>query len=148
MTANIKHTGNIIEIKTSRSPYKQIEYPNWAMEGDGDFGGVNYSVGTSCLSQPFLMVAETHAHDFDQIISFTNADQRYPKELDADIEFTMGEEGKLETYLIDYAACIYIPAGILHGPLNIKRVGKPIIFRDVTLYPWHSVRPLPKASER
>lgn len=148
MTSNIKHTKNVIEIKPVMSPYKQIEYPNWAMSGENDFDGTTYSVGTSCLTQPFLMVEETHAHDFDQMLFFVNADLRAPKDLDAEIEITIGEEGKLEKHLIDYAACVHIPAGTLHGPVNIKKVNRPIIFTDVTLSPTHSVRPLPEASKR
>ena len=148
MTVNVKHTENVIEIKTIMSHYKQVEYPNWAMSGENDFSGTCYSVGTSCLTQPFVMVEETHSHDFDQMLFFVNADLRKPKDFDAEIEITLGEEGKLETYLIDYAACIYIPAGTLHGPLNIKKVNQPITFTDVTLSPTHSIRPLPKASEK
>ena len=149
MTTNTKHTNNIIEVKGVMSPYKQVEYPNWAMSGENDFGGTNYSVGTSCLTQPFVMVEDTHSHDFDQILSFVNADRREPKDFHAEIEITIGEsEEKLEKYLIDYAACVYIPAGTLHGPVNIKKVDQPIIFTDITLSPTHSVRPLPKASER
>ena len=130
------------------SLYKQVEYPNWAMSGENDFNGTRYSVGTSCLTQPFVMVEDTHAHDFDQILFFVNADLRKPKDFDAEIEITLGEEGKLKKYLINYAACVYIPAGTLHGPLNIKKINQPITFTDVTLSPSHSVRPLPKASKR
>jgi len=148
MTENIKHTNNIIEIKPVMSHFKQVEYPNWAMSGQDDFNGTNYSVGTSYLTKPFSMVEETHSHDFDQILFFVNADLRKPKDFHAEIEITLQEDEKLEKHLIDYAACVHIPAGTLHGPLNIKKISQPIIFTDVTLYPTHSVRPLPEASKR
>jgi hypothetical protein len=148
MAENIKRTQNILEIKTIKSLFKQIEYPNWAVSGEKDFNGTNYSVGTSYLTKPFVMVEETHSHDFDQILFFVNADLRKPKDFDAEVEMTLEEEGKLEKHLINYAACVYIPAGTLHCPLYIKKVNKPITFVDVTLSPRHSIRPLPKTSEK
>ena len=148
MTHNIKHTKNVIEIKPVMSPYKQIEYPNWALSGEKDFDGTSYSVGTSYLTQPFVMIEDTHSHDFDQILFFVNADLRKPKDFHAEIEITMGEGGKLKKHLINYASCVYIPAGTPHGPVNVIKVDHPITFTDVTLSPTHSVRPVPKASER
>ena len=148
MAENIKHTNNIIEIKPKTSPFKQIEYPNWALSGEKDFAGASYSVGTSYLTQPFLMVEDTHSHDFDQILFFVNADLRKPKDFHAEIEITLEEDGELGKHIIDYAACVYIPAGTQHGPVAIRKVDQPITFTDVTLSPAHSDRPIPKASER
>jgi hypothetical protein len=148
MSGNIR-LGNVIELGTQMSHYKQIEYPMWGLSGEKDFNGVHYSVGGAYLNQPFVMVEETHTHDFDQILVFANADLRRPKDFKAEIEITLGEDEKsLEKYLINYAVCIFIPAGTLHCPLVIKKVIEPIWYQDITLSPTHSVRPLPKASER
>jgi hypothetical protein len=144
---NKKHTNNIIEIKPRVSPCKQIEYPNWALSGEKDFAGTNYSVSTSLLTQPFVMVEDTHSHNYDQILFFVNADLRKPKDFEAEVEITLEEGGKLEKHLINYAACVYIPAGTLHGPVNIPRINKPITCTDVILSSTHSVKPMPKISE-
>jgi len=91
-----------------------------------------------------MMVEETHAHGFDQILFFLGGDPRNIKDFDAEVEMTVG--GKKE--IITYAACVYIPKGTLHCPLNIKTVNKPITFIDVTLAPIHSMRPMPKTSKK
>jgi hypothetical protein len=45
------------------------------------------------------------------------------------IEFSMGEEQ--EIYTIISPIIVYAPAGLIHAPINIKEVRKPIIFINV-----------------
>jgi hypothetical protein len=92
------------------------------------------------------MVAEAHTHDFDQIIFFLGGDPNNVGDFGAEVEMHLGENQ--EKYIINYTSCVYIPAGLLHCPLDIKRVNKPIMFIDVTLSPGLSIRPLPPASRR
>jgi hypothetical protein len=47
-------------------------------------------------------------------------------ELDAEIEIGFGEEQEIHT--ITTPASVYIPKGLIHCPLEFKRVGKPILF--------------------
>jgi hypothetical protein len=42
---------------------------------------------------------------------------------------------------INYPCSIFIPKGVKHCPLNIKRVGKPFIFVDASITQEASVRP-------
>jgi hypothetical protein len=148
MAENIKHGKYILELGTGLSKYKQIEYEGWHVSGGKDLNGTKYCGGAVLLTQPFMMVEHTHSHDFDQFIYFLGGDLRNIKDFDAEIEMTLGEGDKLVKYSINYAVCIFIPAGTLHCPLNIKRVGKPITYMDIVLNPVGSMRPLPKASER
>lgn len=53
-------------------------------------------------------------------------------------------EGRKNT--ITYPASIFIPASVMHAPLNIKKVKKPFMFIDITFSPGPSVRPVPRAS--
>ena len=91
------------------------------------------------------MVAEPHTHDFDQYLFIVGADCNNVYE-SFDGEMEMGLEGKLTS--ITYPACIHIPKGTVHGPYNIKRVTKPMMFFDITISPAPSIRPLPAASKR
>ena len=54
---------------------------------------------------------------------------------------------KGEKHIITYPACVFIPKGTLHGPLNVKRVTKPLMFIDITLSPGYSIRPMPAGTE-
>jgi hypothetical protein len=53
------------------------------------------------------------------------------------IEFTLGDE----IIKINYPCYIFVPKYTKHCPLDIKRVGKPFIFIDVSITPEASVRP-------
>ena len=148
MPENIRRSKHILELGTALSKYKQIEYESWGVGGEKDLNGTKYCGGATLLTQPFVMVEETHTHDFNQFIYLIGGDPRDITDFDAEIEMTLGEGDKLVKHSIDFPVCIFIPAGMPHCPLNIKRVGKPITYMDIVLNPMGSVRPLPKASER
>jgi hypothetical protein len=141
---NFKHDEYVIELKPGYSLYKQISAPQVGAFGNKDLGGDNFCLGYSFLTKPFVMVEEAHKHDFDQYVFFMGGDPNNVSDFDAEIEF--GVAGKL--HKITYPACVRIPKGTMHGPLNIKRVTKPLMFVDIVLSPGPSIRPLPKASER
>ena len=82
-----------------------------------------------------LLGSPTHIHPFDQWIYLIGAEVF--SDFDADIEFTFGEE----VLKINYPCYIFVPKGTKHCPLDIKRVGKPLIFIDASITQEASVRP-------
>jgi hypothetical protein len=142
---NIKHGKYVVELKPIYSLYKQIRSPQIGAFGMKDLDGANFSLGWSFLTEPFLMVAEPHTHVFDQYLFIVGADCNNVYD-SFDGEMEMGLEGKLTS--IHYPACIHIPKGTVHGPYNIKRVTKPMMFFDICISPVPSVRPLPPTSKR
>ena len=141
---SIKRGEYIRELKTGYSLYKQVTSPQIGVFGERDLGGTSFSLGWSYLTEPFLMVAEAHQHDFDQIILFFGGDPGNIGEFGGEVEMHL--EG--EKNVITYPACVFIPRGVTHGPLEIKKVKKPFMFIDITLSPGPSVRPLPPSSRR
>jgi hypothetical protein len=146
MAEHIKHGPYIMELKTGMSIYKQVTSPQIGVSGSRDLAGANFSLGFSFLTQPFLMVAEAHKHDFDQIIFFLGGNPENVADFDAEIEMGFGEEKSMS--IVNYPACVFIPSGTMHGPLNIKKVNQPFMFIDVTLSPGFSIRPVPDGSRR
>lgn len=146
MAENKKHGQYITELGAITSKYKQINADQIAAIGGVDLNGANFSLGWSYLTEPFLMVAETHTHDFDQIIFMLGGDPSNVTSFGAEVEMSLGDPQ--EKYIINYPACIYIPAGTLHCPLNFATVTRPIMFIDITLSPGASIRPLPPTSRR
>ena len=146
MAENIKHGEYITELGGVTSAYKQIAADQVIAMGSRDLNGADFSLGWNYLTEPFLMVAEAHTHDFDQIVFFLGGNPADVTDFGAEVEISLGEP--LEKHIINYTSCVYIPAGLMHCPLNIKTVNKPIMFIDVTLSPGISVRPLPSASKR
>ena len=100
-----------------------------------DFGRKDVSLSWWPIAEPFEMIAETHAHDFDQFLIFVGGDMSNMVDLGGEVELTLGEEkAKLEKFVFTTATTVYIPAGMLHCPLNFKKVNdpnKPILFHDL-----------------
>ena len=94
------------------------------------------SVLWNCITEPYLMVNDPHAHDFDQFLHFYGADSLHIGDFQAEVEITLGEE--MEKHVITETTVLYIPAGTLHCPLDFKVVRKPVIFMNVALTPEYS----------
>ncbi len=139
-----KHGKYITELKTGYSLYKQVTAPQIGVFGGKDLGGANFSLGWSFLTEPFIMVAEAHKHDFDQLILFFGGDPTHIGEFGGEVELHL--EGRKQ--IITYPSAVFIPAGVMHGPLDIAKVNKPFMFIDITFSPGPSIRPLPAASRR
>jgi hypothetical protein len=87
------------------------------------------------IYKPFRMVPEGHRHTVAEILYFIGGDPMNFKEFGAEVEFTMGEGEDAETYLINTTTWVYVPAGLLHCPLDFKRVDKPIMFGHIIFAP-------------
>ena len=92
----------------------------------------NYWLRWNCITRPRSM-GDPHTHDFDEIFHFFGADASDISDFQAVVEFSMGEGG--EIYTFDKPTIVYVPAGLVHAPINIKVVHKPIIFMNVANAP-------------
>lgn len=66
--------------------------------------------------------AKAHIHDSDEIIGFFGSDYQKPYDLGAEIEFWLEDE----MHIITTSALIFVPKGMKHCPLILRRVDKPI----------------------
>jgi hypothetical protein len=97
------------------------------------FGNKDLSVQWNCITKPAMMEDRPHSHDFDQFLFFYGGDSTDIKSFDAEVEMSLGIEG--EKHIITSPTVLYIPKGMIHCPLNYKRIGKPIIFMNLALTP-------------
>jgi hypothetical protein len=81
------------------------------------------------ITEPFEMKARSHAHDYDQLLYFLGGNPTNFFDFSAEVEITLGEED--EKHLITTSAIVYVPEGMLHCPINFKRVDKPIMFMHI-----------------
>jgi quercetin dioxygenase-like cupin family protein len=75
----------------------------------------------------YLKAAETledkpHVHDADEIIGFFGGDPENPYHLGGEIEMWLEDE----KHAITKSALLFVPAGMKHCPLILKRVDRPI----------------------
>ena len=57
---------------------------------------------------------EPHTHDYDEVIAFIGTDHDDPYNLHAEAELGLGDE----IHKITRTSLVFIPAGLVHGPLN------------------------------
>lgn len=104
--------------------------PEFIYTGDKEYDS-NFTIMFLRITEPTLMEEYAHSHDFDMYLYFMSFDADNMGELGADIEIGLGEER--EIHKITTPASVYIPAGMIHCPLEFKRVDKPILFVHCTL---------------
>ena len=104
--------------------------PEYIYTGEGDYNS-NFTIMFLRITEPTLMEEYAHSHDFDMYLYFHSFDADNMGDLGADIEIGLGEER--EIYKITTPTSVYIPAGMIHCPLEFKRVDKPVLFVHCTL---------------
>jgi hypothetical protein len=132
---NVVRGANVVEL----TPWQSIHYEIKEPMVTGGLGEIPESVlesGFARITEPVSMGNPTHKHPFDQWIYLIGDSDNFG-ELDADIEMTLGDE----ILKINYPCYIFIPKGVMHCPLDVKRVGKPFIFIDSRVTEEASVRP-------
>ena len=139
MIKNIKREPNIVQLAPWKSIHNTIKSP--MVTGGFDIPESVMAMGLARITEPDILGSPTHVHPFDQWV-YLIGDTINFADFDADIEFTLGDE----IYKIDYPCYIFIPKNTKHCPLDIKRVGKPLIFIDASITQEASVRPEKKAS--
>jgi len=65
---------------------------------------------------------DPHTHDYDEVIGFFGTNRDDPRELGAEIELWIDGEKNLMTE----SFLAFIPAGIVHCPLKILRIDRPV----------------------
>jgi hypothetical protein len=104
--------------------------PEYIYTGEGDYKS-DFTIMFLRITEPTLMEEYAHSHDFDMYLYFHSFDPDNMGDLGAYIEIGLGEER--EIHAITTPTSVYIPAGMIHCPLEFKRVDKPILFVHCTL---------------
>ena len=113
------------------SVFKEVPAPQFQILGERHLEDAPLTLGWSFLTEPLLMIPKSHKHDYNQIICFIGGDPYDIRKFDAVVEFSLGEEEEVQ--IIDSTSFVWIPAGLAHGPLNIKTLNKPIGFMDIVM---------------
>jgi hypothetical protein len=66
---------------------------------------------------------KTHTHEYDEAIAYIGTSEEDPHDLGGEIELWI--DGKQN--IIDKSFVAFLPAGVEHGPLTIKKIDKPIL---------------------
>jgi hypothetical protein len=67
-------------------------------------------------------LVDAHTHDFDEVITFFGSNPDDPDDLCGQVEIWLEDE----QYLLTKSSLIFVPKGMKHCPLFIRRVDRPI----------------------
>jgi hypothetical protein len=137
---NIIHEPNVVEFQPWQSVHDTITAPMITALGAKDVPDSHLAIGFAYITKPESLGGDTHQHPFDQWIFLIGGDGQNFLDFDADVEMFLGDGYKK----INYSCYFFVPKGMKHCPLVIKRVGKPLIFIDARITAEASVRPLKK----
>lgn len=133
---NVVREPNVVELKPWKSIHEEVKEPMVTGMGTTDIPESVLAMGFARITEPVSLGNPTHKHPFDQWIYLIGESDNF-SEIDADIEMTLGDR----IIKIDYPCYIFIPKGVMHCPLNVKRIGKPFLFIDTRVTEEASVRP-------
>lgn len=120
---------------TNASSPGTILTPTISFRGESDLPGAGMNIGFRTYVKPFKMEAQSHHHDVDEYLFFLGAQlPDLTANFDAEIEIFLGPE--YERHIITKPTILYIPRGFEHNPMDIKRVGKPLLFMPLNLAPY------------
>ena len=100
--------------------------PMIKLVSDPDYGGPDFTLGLGVTTKSNMDGGQPHRHDFAQYLGFFGTDPDNLMDLGgSEIELTLGEER--EVNVITKGSIVYIPKGLLHLPLVLKTIKKPLI---------------------
>jgi hypothetical protein len=99
--------------------------------GPEQLNNIPFIMNWSYLTEPFVMVEESHSHDFEQVLCFIGGDPTNIHEFGGEIWFYFGEEK--EKHVITTPSYICVPKNVVHAPLIVKKINKPVMYMDFPL---------------
>ncbi len=122
-------------LKEERSFTPAVASPQAYFRGDSDLPGAGINIGWQMFVKPIRLELQSHHHDVDEYLFFLGAQlPDFTANFDAEIEIFLGNE--YEKHVITKPTVLFIPRGMEHNPLNIKRLGKPMLFSALLCAPY------------
>jgi hypothetical protein len=118
-----------------KGPFKVIDhYTGTSIVAHENEYNANIAVGYHCLANTKFRAEKPHTHDFHELLCFIGGNPLNIKDFGAE----------LEKHVIKSPTVVSIPPGLIHCPLIVKRVDKPVVFLEVSLTPKFGTRFLNK----
>ena len=109
--------------------------PRAGFSGNSDMAGSRLYFRYDIVKEPTVFDGPHFHHAVEEYLVFTGADLMKPLEsFDAEISIMLGEDpDHLEEHVITAPSVVRIPPNLWHGPVEFRRVGKPVNF--MPMYP-------------
>lgn len=127
--SNVVREPNVVEFKPWKSMHASITSPMITAWGAKDIPGSKLAIGFAYIERPETLGGATHSHEHDQWIFLIGGDNKNFLDFDADCEMLLGDKVRK----VNYPCYFFIPKNTPHCPLEVKRIGKPLVFIDARL---------------
>ena len=87
--------------------------------------GHNMVLAYRLITELNSWVHPAHSHNYQEFLAWYGADPKNPADFDAEIVFHIGEE--MEKHTFTGPTIVSLPPGLIHCPLEITGLRKPII---------------------
>ncbi len=81
-----------------------------------------FYVECSWFWKPTKRSPPPHVHEFDEVLSFFGSNPEDPMDLCGEVELWLDSE----KHILSRSCSVYIPKGLKHSPMIIRRVDRPI----------------------
>ena len=106
--------------------------PRAYFRGTESMWGARLSMGFSAVLREHIAQFPHMHHAVEEYYWFLGTDLTKVFDFDAEIEIWLGEDPEvLEKFTITSPTLLRIPSGLWHGPINYKRIGKPVTFSSM-----------------
>ena len=129
--AATKYGKYLLSDLSGKPHYPEVITPIADFSGVKEWGDIKFGINWECIAKPFYMIKEPHVHDFDEFLVFMGGNMLDMFDFQAEIELYLGEEKEL--HIINKPTIVYFPSGLVHCPMNFKRIDKPILFHKIYL---------------
>ncbi|HSW58811.1 MAG TPA: hypothetical protein VLH15_10430 [Dehalococcoidales bacterium] len=84
-------------------------------------------------------IDENHAHDFGEVIGFVGSSREDPHNLNGEIRLMIDDQ----EIRLTKSCLIFVPPGVMHGPVLNMRIDKPVFFVTIALTGRYSRQSIP-----
>jgi hypothetical protein len=103
--------------------------------GESELPGAGINMGWQVFTKPIKLEQQSHRHDVDEYLFFMGAElPDLVSSFDGEIEIFLGNE--YERHIITKATVIYVPRGMEHNPMEIRKLNKPMMLSALLLAPY------------
>ena len=100
--------------------------------GRAQLAGSEFCTGYELITEPQVRDPGYRRQTADEYLVF-GFDTMNARDFDGEVRVTLGRGEEAEVYLIDRPATVRVPAGVWRGPVEFKRVGRPIFYQDMRM---------------
>ena len=100
--------------------------------GRADLAESEFSTGYELVREPQLRDPGCRRQTADEYLVF-GAETMNAGDFDGEVLVTLGRGEEAEVYTIDRPATVRIPAGVWRGPVEFRRVNRPIFYQDMRM---------------